>query len=649
MDSVAASVREPDQAGVSQREGVAMDTIAASDARRDIAIVRAAMDAIVSFDRTGTIVEFNPAAEKLFGWTREETIGKHLRTLIVPADAAAAEVTGLARYLATGEDPVLDTRIEVPTRRRDNTPIHLEVQIVRTGVSESEQFTVFSRDITDLVETRRRLEASQQRYEAIIRHTQRAKILCGSATEVSYLIAGAAMLGYAEGQTLPAGFLDLVHPDDLDQAEAFIAAMRRGTGLEEPADLRLRAFDGGYRVCEVVGEDLSDLPAVGGFLITAEDVTADRQRRQQLEDRNAQMRALINNLDTAVVLEDENRSLLVVNQRMTDMFGIPVNPEDLVGADCARSAEDVKHLFADPVAFVAAVDEALREGEPRLGEQLTLATGGTLERHYVPIRSGNRPVGHLWVYRDITQQILETQLLADQNRSLEELASLKNEFVARVSHELRSPLTSVVSFADLLASSSEVTAEQSSFIDIILRNAQRLLRLIEDLLLVAKLESHTLPLSLGLVDLPALVNQVVTELGPQVADPSTALSFSSEPGPRVRGDAVRLQQVATNLIRNAIAYTPAGGTIEVKVLPDPALGSWRVTVSDTGVGIDPEELARVFDAFYRAEGSQKSPSGTGLGLAIARLIIAEHHGEITVDSTAGVGTTMTVLLPFEEL
>lgn len=632
-----------------------MDVVASEAVTsREAAIVQASLDAIVSIDRRGIITEFNPAAEKLFGWTRAEAMGSLLGELIIPPEFAALHQAGIQRFLATGEAHMLNNRTELPARHRDGTLLKLDLLIVRTSSGGREEFTGFARDITEIDKTRQRLAVTQQRYEAIVRHSHQAMILCGSPTEQSSFIAGEDVLGFAEGTRLPGGFLDVVHPDDTPRASDFVEGVRSGrdtSGLS--IDLRLRTASGSYRICEVSAEDLSRLPAVGGILIRAEDVTLDRQRRRQLEDRTAQMRALINNLGSAVLLEDATRHVLVVNGQFTAMFGVPIAPDDLVGTDCARSAHQVKAMFADPEGFVTGVDESIAATVPQLGVQLPLSNGrGTLERDYVPILSGNRLVGHLWAYRDITRQIEETQLLSDQNRSLAELASLKNEFVARVSHELRSPLTSVVSFADMLAESSTglLDEEQSTFVDIILRNSRRLLRLIEDLLLVAKLESHTLPLALGLVDLPALAHQVVMELQPRATDAGSTLNFVSSSGPRVRGDPVRLQQVISNLIGNAITYTPRDGSITVKVLPSQDDRVWVLSVTDTGIGIPADDLPRLFEAFYRTGSSQKfTPKGTGLGLAIVRLIVDEHHGSVSVNSAVGVGTTMTVWLPFEEI
>ena len=145
-----------------------------------------------------------------------------------------------------------------------------------------------------------------------------------------------------------------------------------------------------------------------------------------------------------------------------------------------------------------------------------------------------------------------------------------------------------------------LTEEQSSFLEIIDRNSLRLLRLIEDLLLVAKLESHTLPLSLGLLDLPDIVSQVVTELTPRARERGVELSVTTASGPRVRGDWVRLQQVVSNLVGNAISYTLPGGTVRVVADVLPETGHWSIAISDTGVGIPEDEIAHVFDAFFRA-------------------------------------------------
>ncbi|MFV0462377.1 MAG: ATP-binding protein [Nostocoides sp.] len=447
---------------------------------------------------------------------------------------------------------------------------------------------------------------------------------------------------------LPDGFLGLVHPDDKDAARRLVlGAQARPHDPLDALDLRVQDAQGSYLTCSVDVEDLTLVASVGGILVRVADVTQARQHAREVAHATARMRTLIDNLDSAVLLEDENRRVLVTNEAFVQMFEVRAAPDDLVGADCSGAADAAAGMFADPAAFVAGVNERVATAAPVRGERLVLVDGGVLERDYLPIVSHGRPAGHMWAYRDITQQIDENRLLADQNRSLAQLAALKNEFVARVSHELRSPLTSVVSFAELLAdpSTGPLNSDQREFVNVVVRNADRLLRLIEDLLLLAKLESHTLPLNLGLVDLGGLIDQVLIEQGPAATAASITLNSSCSPGSRVRGDALRLHQVVTNLVQNAIRYTPQGGRVEVRLALDPERHRWQLDVTDTGVGIAPEDSQRMFDAFYRAE--HTTQGGTGLGLAIVRLIIDEHGGEVRVTSTPGEGTTMTVRLPAE--
>ncbi|MGB3258184.1 MAG: ATP-binding protein [Ornithinimicrobium sp.] len=622
----------------------------AEPADRSAAIIHAALDCIVTINEQGLVVEFNPASEVLFGWSRQEALGRTLEDLFVPPEMAQAHREGIATYLDTGEGPVLNQRLEAPAVCRDGTRLTVELIVVPTVHEGRREFTGFIRNMTELRRTQELLRASQARYEAIVRHSTQAVIQCG-ADSASTFLAGGAMLGYAAQTRLEGGLVTLVHPEDQALATEFMAEVRAGTRQpHESRDLRLRRADGAYLTCEVVAEDLTALPEVGAVLVRAGDVTADRERQRQLADATAQMRSLIDNLGSAVLLEDATRHVLVANQALVDLFSFPMAPDELTGTDCSMAAHAIKDFFADPDDFVYGVERLLANRESVMGEHLTTARGRTLERDYFVISSGGRRAGHLWVYRDITQRIAENVMLADQNRSLEQLAALKNEFVATVSHELRTPLTSVVSFAEMLRDPSlgSLTDEQNSILDVIDRNSHRLLRLIEDLLLVAKLESHTLPLTVGLVDLPDLVGQMVAEQQPAAAQKEVSLTFRTSSGPRLRADSVRLQQVFSNVVGNAVKYTPSGGSVVVTCDVEEAEGTWVVSVSDTGVGIPADEVAQVFDAFFRASSAAGGPAGTGLGLAITRLIVQEHHGSVHVESQAGTGTTMTVRLPVKD-
>jgi signal transduction histidine kinase len=292
----------------------------------------------------------------------------------------------------------------------------------------------------------------------------------------------------------------------------------------------------------------------------------------------------------------------------------------------------------------------MAQDAPDLDVELALANGKTVLRDYVPLYSGTRIQGHLWIFRDITErkqlehdQEQAHRQLAEQNRSLLELDRLKTELVATVSHELRTPLTSIISFAELLLDTEEVdVVNQRRFTEIISNNAHRLLVVVGDLLLLGRAEAGNLRLQPGIVEIPAMIDEVVAALEPAADAAGITLSVTSGKGPTVEGDAARLDQVLDNLVSNAVKFTPAGG--EVTVASTFVDRCWHVTVTDTGMGIPRAEQDTIFERFQRATNAATTP-GTGLGLAVAKTLVELHGGSIALDSIEGSGTTVTLRLP----
>jgi signal transduction histidine kinase len=226
-----------------------------------------------------------------------------------------------------------------------------------------------------------------------------------------------------------------------------------------------------------------------------------------------------------------------------------------------------------------------------------------------------------------------------------ELDALKTDLVASVSHELRSPLTSIVSFTHLLRDGlgTDTLEDQLEFLEIIGRNSQRLLRLVDDLLVLDRLESTDLLLDVEQVAPDKLVSAAVSSIRPVAEEKGVHLSATVTQGPTVLGDKDRLGQLIDNLLSNAVKFTPSGGS--VKATCEPIGGRWRIEVADSGIGIPTDEIGALFQRFYRASNAHhESVSGSGLGLAIALRIAELHRGSITVRSEEGKGTTFAVEL-----
>jgi two-component system, OmpR family, sensor kinase len=214
-------------------------------------------------------------------------------------------------------------------------------------------------------------------------------------------------------------------------------------------------------------------------------------------------------------------------------------------------------------------------------------------------------------------------------------------FLADASHELRTPLTSIRGYAELFRRGATRRPEDlSESLRRIEEEAQRMGVLVEDLLLLARLDEGR-PLELAPVDLAALAGDAVADA--RAVAPDRLITIRTDGSKTVMGDKLRLQQVASNLLRNALAHTPEGSPIEVRVGAE--TGKALLEVKDHGPGISPEERALIFEPFYRGDPARRRGNGSGLGLAIAAAIVEAHQGEIGVHSVPGEGATFRVTLP----
>ncbi|PKN93499.1 MAG: hypothetical protein CVU44_09100 [Chloroflexi bacterium HGW-Chloroflexi-6] len=222
----------------------------------------------------------------------------------------------------------------------------------------------------------------------------------------------------------------------------------------------------------------------------------------------------------------------------------------------------------------------------------------------------------------------------------------QKDFVANVSHELKTPLTSVQGFAQaILDGTADTPAAQRSAAQIIYDEAGRMHRMVLDLLDLARLDAGTLDLKRGVVDISALLQSMLEKFAPLAGRREVRLSFSGSSLPPIPGDGDRLAQVFTNLIENALKFTPAGGQVGLSAK---VAGAWlEIEVSDSGAGIEPRALPHIFERFYQADASRRGGEqhGAGLGLAIATEIVRAHGGKISVQSSPGQGSVFFVSLP----
>jgi signal transduction histidine kinase len=345
-----------------------------------------------------------------------------------------------------------------------------------------------------------------------------------------------------------------------------------------------------------------------------------------------------------VYFKDRMSRFLLVSEGWIAAYAPGRTAEELIG----KTDFDV---FSEQHAAAAFEDEQqiMRSGEPVVGKVEREACVSTTK---MPLHNQRGEIiGTFGISRDVTAQIRaeealtrQAQQLSVQNERLRELDEMKDEFIGLVSHELRTPLTSIIGYVKLLRDKRVSELHADHYADVIQRNSQRLLRLVEDLLFLSQNHPGKMAVELRSADLGEIAASAVAEMRPEAERRNIDLALSAGAAPHFAVDAARIAQLLGNLISNAVKFTPDGGTVRVEVGTE---GDQAVlTVADTGVGIPAADRERIFDRFFRsAIATRQAIPGTGLGLTIARDIVAAHDGTITVESDEGRGSTFKVWLP----
>jgi two-component system phosphate regulon sensor histidine kinase PhoR len=385
------------------------------------------------------------------------------------------------------------------------------------------------------------------------------------------------------------------HLDKVDRFAGELAAGRLGARVDDPG------FSSSATTTRKLDQGMARL----------------EQEFQALESRRGELEALLDSMQEAVIAVDAHGRVHWTNGVMERVLGQFAGP--------VRVGHALVQTLRDPTVL-ACVEEAITHKTAQTGRSTSLIPGRVFEVNAAPMPGG----GAVVVLHDVTE--------------VERVERTLRDFIANVSHELRTPLTSISGYVETLHYDERITDDAREFLDIILRNATRMHRLIEDLLALARVESGEFRPRFTSIPANRLLDDAVALLSGMLRETDVALERGDITETPVLADCDSIQQVFSNLIENAVRYGGPGKTVIIGARDLP--GAVEFYVTDHGSGIGSEHLDRIFERFYRVDKARSRESGgTGLGLAIARHIMLAHSGSIRAESELHKGSTFIFTLP----
>ncbi|MGP0064588.1 MAG: PAS domain S-box protein [Isosphaeraceae bacterium] len=605
-------------------------------------VVNHVIDGIITIDDRGTVMTFNPAAERIFGYAAQEVIGQNIK-MLMPEPYHSQHDGYIANYVRTGQAKIIGIGREVVGRRKDGFTFPLDLAINMFRLGQGRYFTGIVRDITERKRAEEALRESQQM-------TAEAEALSHSCSWEWDLISGLwtfsdewhAIHGVPKRKLTVEELLPIAHPDDRNRVNRAMEDTCNGIAPYDLEHRIVRQDTGEVRVVRARGRIVRDAAGqavkVRGF---AQDITDRKRAEEALRESEERFRGTFENAAVGIAHEDLAGRFLRFNKRFCEILGY--SPDELVG----KSLSEVTYSedLADDLARFDALTR--RESSSYTMEKRFIRKDGALIWAHVTVslqaEAAGKPTYCIKIIEDITDRKRLDEELQKAKAAAEAASRAKSEFLASMSHEIRTPMNGVFGMLDL-ALDTELQPEQRHYLERARASADLLLRVINDILDFTKIEAGRLDLEPAAFSLRESLGEAIKAFGPRAhrKDLELALHVRPDTPDGVVGDAMRLGQVLTNLLGNAIKFTDRGEVI-LKVGVESVTEEQvclHFAVTDTGPGIPPDQQRLIFGAFAQADSSMaRRFGGTGLGLAISARLVELMGGRIWVESEVGKGST----------
>ena len=645
------------------------------------AILDSTLDCIITMDATGRVREFNSVAERVFGFSRTEVIGEELAKLIIPPRMRWQHRQGLTHYLKTGEGPLLGKRVEIAGMRRDGSEILVELAISPFEIDGSTLFTAYLRDITE----RKLNEEASRRLAAIVESSEDAIVSTDLKGKITSWNQGAERLfSYKADEVIGKSITILIPPQRHNEESAIFARIRGGERIDHYETVRRRK-DGTLLDVSLTFSPIKDehVGVIGTSKIArdiTERVRSDRRHAaqytitgllagsQSLAATGPQIIQAIaasgNWVFGSIWLYREDEKML--RCKTTWRTGAPrlakfeavtriIPLLNMIGLPGRVFASKKPAWIADVTRDTnfprkdAAAKAGIRGGfgfplfaEGSVKGVLELFSSAIVQPDDDLLQLAEALGSQIGLF--IHRRQIEAELQR-QKEAADAANVVKDRFLATLSQQLRTPLTPVLIWAGGTVNQPGLSPEIQEGLKMICRNVEFEAWLLDDLLDLSRLSRGKIQLQLRTADVHELLQHAIGIVRTEVKNRHLKLAISFEAVlPTFRVDPPRLQQVFWNVLRNACKFTPEHGAVSVRSYnqtPDII----TIEISDSGVGIEPEFLDKIFDAFEQLDSRRE---GLGLGLAISKAIIEMHGGTIFARSKGlGKGATFVIELPIQ--
>ncbi len=620
-------------------------------------LIESSVDALLTVDPSGIITDVNEQAVKLTGFNRKQLIGSPFVDYFTDPARASAGVR------KTFDDGVV-TNYELVVRSRvgKKLPVSFNAAVFRDAAGQVGGILAAARDVTEQKRIEEELREQQTYTRGLIESNIDALMTTdpiGVITDVNLQMC--TVTGRSRDELVGTPFKDyFTDPRRAEDGIRRVLADGRVTNYE----LTLRGKDGHESVVSYNATTFNGADGrLRGVFAAARDITDQRQLEHQIREQNRKLTdtsTFLNNVlesstEYSIIAKDLSGRILTWNEGARRTYGYTA--EEMVGKQNSRILHTPEDLESGRAQ--AALEQTRATGKfdgefqrvRKNGAQFTAQVAITLRRD-----AAGDPIGYVLISKDITEKkLLEEQLrrkndeLEEQNRRVQQANRLKSEFLANMSHELRTPLNGIIGFTELMhrGKTGKMSDVQEEYLGDILTSARHLLQLINDVLDLSKVEAGRMDFHPEPLDLGRLVGEVRDVLRTLAAKKRIRVDTEIPGGlPQVIADPAKLKQVLYNYLSNALKFTEDDGRVTIRIAPERE-ADFRIEIEDTGIGIQPEDLSRLFVEFQQLDAStSKRYQGTGLGLALTKRIVEAQGGQVGVRSQPGKGSVFHAVLPW---